>query len=128
MTRLAHYQLYSCPLCETVYKHPLWASVSIYVPQSVNPYLPRVCQKCGFQSPLDRWTEAGIVERYTPEELERRGALAMHMFGAGPPPPKLPPLQRIKEAIFGKPEPIDPSAAYPEIVITEKDEKPAPGG
>ena len=73
MTRLAHYQLYSCPLCETVYKHPLWASVSIYIPESVNPYLARVCQKCEFQAPLDGWTEAGIVERYTPEELERRG-------------------------------------------------------
>ena len=79
MTRLAHYQLYSCPLCETVYKHPLWASVSIYVPESVNPYLARVCQKCEFQAPLDGWTEAGIVQRYTPEELERRGALAMEV-------------------------------------------------
>jgi hypothetical protein len=45
------------------------------------------------------------------------------MFGAGPPPPKLPLLQRIKEAIFGSPEPIDPSAAYPEIVIASEDEK-----
>jgi len=51
----------------------------------------------------------------------------MHMFGAGPPPPKLPIVQRIREAIFGTPEPIDPSAAYPEIVISEKDEKSALG-
>ena len=117
MTRLAHNQLYSCPLCETVYKHPLWASVSIYVPESVNPYLPRVCQKCGFQAHLDGWAEAGIVERYTPEELDRRGAIAMHMFGAGPPPPKLPPLQKIKEAIFGKPEPIDRNCSINPILV-----------
>jgi len=100
--------------------------VSIYVPESVNPYLARVCQKCEFQAPLDGWTEAGIVERYTPEELERRGALAMPIFGAGPPPPEPPLLQRIREALFGSSEPMDPSAGYCEIVIAERDEKSAP--
>ena len=86
----------------------------------MNPHLARLCQKCGFQSPLDGWLDAGTVERYAPEELERRGAIAMHMFGAGPPPPKLPLLQRIREALFGRPEPIDPSAGYPEIAIADK--------
>ena len=44
----------------------------------------------------------------------------MHMFGAGPPPPQPPLLQRIREALLGRPEPVDPSAEYPEIAIADK--------
>jgi hypothetical protein len=34
-----------------------------------------------------------------------------------PPPPKLPLIQRIRETLFGRPKPIDPSEKYPPIEI-----------
>jgi len=59
----------------------------------------------------------------TGERPQLRGCLAQSL--SDPSPPRLPLVQRIREAIFGSPKPIDPSAAYPEIVIAEKDEKSA---
>jgi hypothetical protein len=41
----------------------------------------------------------------------------MYMLGIGPPPPKLPLIQRIREIVFGRPKPIDPSEKYPAIKI-----------
>ncbi len=55
MTRLARYQLCACPKCSKIFKHPLWASISVNVPRSVNPHLVRECTRCGYQAPLAGW-------------------------------------------------------------------------
>ena len=119
MTRLARYQLFGCPMCGAVYKHPLYSSVSVYVPHDLNPRLDRICTKCGFRADLDGWEDAGTVERCTDEERSRQNTAVMHMLGIGPPPPKLPLIQRIREALFGRPKPIDPSEKYPPIQIAK---------
>ncbi len=121
MTRLAYYQLYACPSCYTIYKHPLWASVSIHVPQNINTKLDRVCTKCGFQAPLDDWTEQGTVETCTLEEKERRYAALMNSFGMDTKPThdKKTFLQRVREFWLGKQKPIDPSSQYPQIKIAD---------
>jgi hypothetical protein len=41
----------------------------------------------------------------------------MHMLGIGPPPPKLPLLRQIREALFGRPKLVDLSVKYPAIKI-----------
>lgn len=115
MTRLARYQLYGCPACSTVYKHPLWGSVSVHVPRSINPELDRICVKCGFQAKLDGWSALGTVERFTPEEQERRAAFWLP--GSEPPPDKRTALQKVKELLFGRASAVDPSEQYPLIKI-----------
>ena len=122
MTRLARYQLYSCPACSTVYKHPLWGSISVHVPRSVNPKLDRVCVKCDFQAPLDGWYELGTVERFTPEEQARRTAALLYSLNAGPKPvpQKTTVLQRFREFWLGAPKPVDPSEPYPLIKIVNE--------
>ncbi len=121
MTRLARYQLYACPSCRSVYKHPLWASVSIHVPLSINPNLDRECVKCGFKAPLDGWTEQGTVERFTDEERERRNAALVYSLGLGPRPKseKKTLSQRIRDFLLGPLKPVDPSEKYPLIKIVD---------
>lgn len=63
MTRLARYQLYACPECSKIFKHPLWASISVYVPRSLNPHLVRVCVRCGYQAPLAGWLLLGATTK-----------------------------------------------------------------
>lgn len=121
MTRLSRYQLFACPTCNTIYKHPLWGSVSVYVPRSTNPKLMRVCTKCGFQAPLDGWNEQGTVETCTPDEKERRNEALMYSLGMGPKPtPELKTFfQRMRAFWLGAPKPIDQSAQYPQIKIAD---------
>ncbi len=122
MTRLARYQLYACPSCGTVYKHPLWGSFSVHFPRTIASNLDRVCVKCGFQAPLEGWAEQGTVEKLTHEEQERRSAALLFSLGLGPKPisekRKLP--QRIREFWLGSPEPVDPSEQYPLIKIANE--------
>ncbi len=122
MTRLARYQLYSCPACGTVYKHPLWGSISVHVPRSKNPKLDRACVKCGFQAPLGGWNELGTVELFTPEEQARRTAALLYSLNAGPKPAphKITVFQRFREFWFGAPKPVDPSEHYPLIKIVDE--------
>ena len=61
--------------------------------------------------------DVGTVETCTYEELTRQHTAVMQMLGTGPPPPKLPLMQRIREALFGRPKPIDPFAKYAPIEI-----------
>jgi hypothetical protein len=70
----------------TVYKHPLYSSVSVYVPHDLNPWLDRICTNCGFRAELDGWEDAGTVETCTPEEEAQQNAAVMHMLGIAPPP------------------------------------------
>ncbi len=115
MTRVARYMLYGCPSCGAVYKHPLWGSISVHVPRSINPNLDRICVKCGFQANLDGWSALGAVERFTPEEQARRSAYWLP--GTEPPPDTRTALQKVKEFLFGRPPPVDLSEKYPLISI-----------
>ena len=119
MTRLARYQLLSCPMCSTVYKHPLYSSVSVYVPYDLNPRLDRICANCGFRAELDGWEDVGTVETCTDEERTRQNAAVMHILGIGPPPLKLPLSQRIRDSLFRRPKPVNPSEKYPPIQIAK---------
>lgn len=121
MTRLGRYQLYACPSCSAIYKHPLWASVSIHVPRSINPKLDRECVKCGFKAPLEGWTQLGTVERFTDEERERRNAALVYSLGLGPRPRSKEKAlsQRIRNFLLGPPTPVDPSEKYPLIKIVD---------
>lgn len=118
MTRLARYKLYGCPACGTVYKHPLWGSVSVHIPRSINPELDRICVKCGFQAKLDGWSALGTVERFTPEEQTRRSAFWLP--DTEPPTDTRKALQKVKEFLLGRPPPVDPSEQYPLIKIAGK--------
>ena len=81
------------------------------------PIHDRICTNRGFRAELDGWEDAGTVETCTPEEGARQNAAVMHTLGIGPPPPKLPLIQRIRETLFGRPKPVDPSEKYPPIEI-----------
>lgn len=120
MTRIARYQLYACPACSVVYKHPLWGSVSVHIPRSINPGLERVCTKCGFRAALANWTALGTVERSTSEMQARRTAALMYSLSLGPKPTeeKKKIFQRIKEFWLGS-KPADPSEQYAEIKIAD---------
>lgn len=124
MSRLTRYQLYSCPTCSTVYKHPLWGSISVHVPRSINPKLARVCTQCGFQAPLDGWIEQGTVETCTPEEKERRSAALLYSLGMGPQPilEMKTFLQRVRQFWLGAPKPLNPSEQYPQIKIADTED------
>lgn len=121
MTRLARYQLYACPSCDTVYKHPLWGSISAHVPRSVNQTLDRVCTKCKFQAPLAEWSELGTVERFTADEQARRTAALLYNLSAGskPDPETKPFFQRIRDFWLGAPKSVNPAGQYPEIKIAD---------
>jgi hypothetical protein len=121
VTRLARYQLLGYPMYSTVYKPPLYSSVSVYVPHDLNPRLERICTNCGFRAALDGWEDAGTIERCTPEEGARQNAAVMHMLGIGPPPPKLPIIQRIRETFFGRPKQTDPSEKHPRLRLPNRD-------
>jgi len=103
-------------MCTNVYKHPLYSSVSFYIPHDLNPRLDRICANCGFRALLDGWEDAGTVETCTPEEGARQNAAVMHMLGIGPPPPKLLIIQRIRETLLGRPKPVNPSEKYPPML------------
>ncbi len=82
--------------------------------------LERICTVCKFQAPLSGWTEAGTVERYTPEMQSLRAATLMHSWGLGQKPVKERKkiLQKIKEFWLGT-KPVDPSEQYTEIKIAD---------
>jgi len=71
--------------------------------------------KCSFQAPLGGWSELGMVERFTPEEQARRAAFWLP--GTEPPSDTRTALQKVKEFLFGRPPPVDPSEKYPLISI-----------
>jgi hypothetical protein len=106
-------------MCSTVYKHPLYSSVSVYVPYDLNPRLDRICANCGFRAELDGWEDVGTVETCTDEERTRQNAAVMHILGIGPPPLKLPLSQRIRDSLFRRPKPVNPSEKYPPIQIAK---------
>jgi len=56
-------------------------------------------QNCDFRAALDGWEDAGTVETCTDDERTRQNAAVMHILGIGPPPPRLPLIQRIGERV-----------------------------
>ena len=105
-------------MCSTVYKHPLYSSVSVYVPHDLNPWLDRICTNYGFRAKFVRREDAATVETCTDGERTRQNAAVAHMLGIGTPAPKLPIIPRVRETLFGRPKPIDPSEKYPPIEIS----------
>jgi Zn ribbon nucleic-acid-binding protein len=72
MTRLARYEIYECPKCQSKYRHPIWASISIHMPLSANKSLPRKCIDCGYEAKLNNWIFDKELELLTQEEANEK--------------------------------------------------------
>ncbi len=66
VTRLTSYKLLACPSCGVVHKHPVFGSVSTFIPKSLNTKPPRRCTQCRTTSNLVDWQQVGSIPAFTP--------------------------------------------------------------